>query len=426
MALDTNTSNVTETGPSEVSGVCPFCAHVRSDSVGPCPKCTMEDTPTTRRSTGERIGPWYVLQKKNPTAPGLKFSVLIALIRRGHVTPSSIVRGPTTAQLWKQASQVKGLSRLFGLCWHCRSSVSPESTVCSRCKSAQDISGDPDAFIESLGTLPVMREIPSAVELNSVASEPSPAPVPEVELPVSGASPVSSADSYERPAAVSPRSSTETIMSARELAQVFQLDAKKPTFTQRLGRAIWFLFKAGVVLAIVGVAAGAAVMFFKPELAEQAKEFVKPYINSIRGGSTPSTLPATMPAFVPTTQQSGATSNLNPPTPTPTSIAAAPAPVATKQPEPTRVEPPKPPAADPVEVKPAKPAPASSEIMTMEEAVERGQILRRQAIEAEAKSDWFAAVYLYEQIEKLPKEARPTDLDSRLAAARARAAAKRD
>src|SRR6516162_10245360 len=81
--------------------VCPFCGSLNEDASKPCPKCTLADTPAMRQATKARIGPWYVLQTRNPAAPGMKFATLQALMRKGLVTATSIVRGPTTHQLWR-------------------------------------------------------------------------------------------------------------------------------------------------------------------------------------------------------------------------------------------------------------------------------------------------------------------------------------
>jgi hypothetical protein len=94
--------------------ICPFCGLAREitedfDPSTPCPRCTLADTPTTRNATKARIGPWHVRQVRNPWAPGMRFETLLALVKRGQVTRDSIVRGPTTHQLWKRASEVKGL-----------------------------------------------------------------------------------------------------------------------------------------------------------------------------------------------------------------------------------------------------------------------------------------------------------------------------
>ncbi len=145
--------------------VCPFCAYVRenADAGGACPKCTLDDTPANRRATAQKIGPWFVLQYSNPTAPGMKYSILMMLASRGKITPASIVRGPTTQQYWTTAGQVRGLSRLFGLCWHCQLKLSSITSICPHCDHSQEPPPDPNVFLElSHGNAresAVMREI---------------------------------------------------------------------------------------------------------------------------------------------------------------------------------------------------------------------------------------------------------------------------
>src|SRR5579864_4761005 len=89
--------------------VCPFCGTVKDQPETPCGRCTMENTSATRQATKARIGPWYVMQTRNPAAPGMRFETLLAFVRKGRIKPRSIVRGPTTHQLWRFAAQIKGL-----------------------------------------------------------------------------------------------------------------------------------------------------------------------------------------------------------------------------------------------------------------------------------------------------------------------------
>lgn len=304
--------------------VCPFCAHVRGkDAGGACPKCTMEDTAGTRRSTGERIGPWFVLQRKNPTAPGLRFSVLLTLARRGHVTGKSIVRGPTTGQLWRYAAEVKGLSRLFGVCWHCKASVSPDALTCPKCKSAQEIPDDPDVFLENHAAVPMMRDLPETTEElagfseapitgNTPESLPARMPRPNGQNGPNGRSerridrkPTGAARDIERagggfdnvedltraltlhapPDAADGRGvrrtngrvTSEPILSASELATAFQLDAPR-SFGRRARSGIWKATKVVVVLGVIVIAAGAATAYFKPEWRHLAQEQAQPYV----------------------------------------------------------------------------------------------------------------------------------------------------
>src|SRR5439155_13697291 len=61
---------------------CPYCgAIINADSASsPCPRSTIEDTPATRAATKSRLGPWYVLQTRNPAAPGMKWTTLLTLV----------------------------------------------------------------------------------------------------------------------------------------------------------------------------------------------------------------------------------------------------------------------------------------------------------------------------------------------------------
>jgi hypothetical protein len=400
--------------------VCPFCANIRtSDAVGPCPRCTMEDTATARRSTGERIGPWFVLQRKNPTAPGLRFNVLLALARRGHVTVKSIVRGPTSGQLWRFASQVKGLSRVFGLCWHCSASISPEAISCPRCKSPQDVPGDADAFLETPANLPVMRDVsgestlPSEDDLDraaqAVADEADPI-VPVPEEVVNAAARRAASIGQAASGTTAPRTASETIMSARELAAVFSLDSRPTGLRHRAGRAAGTMAKFAAAIFLLGGGAIAAALVAKPEwrapLIRMANEFVHP------SSTQPTTLPTANTPAVPQVLSKSVTLGTPPPAPAP-----KPAPVTPVQPEPVEPKPADAPAlqAEPepkptVILPPESSKPVSAPEMSLDDAVNRAAELRRQALEAESRSEFERMVKTLEEIETLRSDAHPIDL----------------
>lgn len=167
--------------PPRTRHVCPFCGTLNDTPVGPCVKCTMQNTPQTRRVTRGRIGPWYVLQSRNPAAPGMKFDVLVGFIRKGQVTARSIVRGPTTHQFWRYAAHVKGLSREFGLCYSCGVDISTESNLCPHCGKLQEPPVNPDTLLEGQTPL-VSRSINTRVAamVSPIEVEAAPSSIPEM------------------------------------------------------------------------------------------------------------------------------------------------------------------------------------------------------------------------------------------------------
>ena len=271
--------------PLEGRHVCPFCGAVNETMEGPCPNCTMTNTAETRKATKSRIGPWYVLQSRNPAAPGMRYETLLGFVRKGRVKARSIVRGPTTHQLWRFACQVKGLSREFGLCYSCGGSIERDAQLCPQCNRLQDTPADPDVFLEGQPTpaaqdsvappvasksaspaealqeahqgpifkelkLPPLTEVPPAAP-PPAARPPVPAPAPapgagsgaqppfpaaapstayaphtlQAVPPAAPAAPAAPAHAGQNPAGGRPprRNANDVFLSAKDLAAAFQL-----------------------------------------------------------------------------------------------------------------------------------------------------------------------------------------------------------
>lgn len=79
-------------------------------------------------------GPWYVLEHLRPF-PGVALDRIVRQIRRGLITETSIVRGPSTDYQWRFAVETPGLCRYFGKCWHCHHNVGPADSYCQGCLS---------------------------------------------------------------------------------------------------------------------------------------------------------------------------------------------------------------------------------------------------------------------------------------------------
>lgn len=396
--------------------VCPYCGHQTAHGSEPCPRCTMEDTPSTRQATKTRIGPWYVLQSRNPAAPGMKYATLLALINKGHVTPRSIVRGPTTHQMWRYAAHVRGISREFGLCFSCGGSIDRGSGICPHCQRSQDPPADPDVLIETRAVAQPQppqaaqeqfNEPPTSYaqrmrELNKQRVTGEPEKRIDTNLPV----PARSKGDLAR------RSAGGRVVSAMELAAALQDDPNHADVASPRWRAM----KVIALLLLVAVIGAGGFFYFMPEYRAPALTWVNDTKASIQdkwnsmqweGTKAPVAKPAD-PA--PVARQAPM------PIPAP-DVEPAPAPeVAVKPPAAQMAAAPVAPTPT-VETPPAAPeikAPTAPAAVDPSAALDQARTLWRQAIDAEARQDFSGATKLYEQIKRLPSDAWPAGLQLRL------------
>jgi len=235
--------------------LCPFCGQLNDPGQRPCGRCGMEDTPGTRQATQSRVGPWSVLQQRNPLAPGMNFQTLLLLIRKGRITARTIVRGPTTGQFWRYAGRTKGLSREFGLCWSCGQNVQPSARVCRACQHLQEPPLNPDVLLER-------PERPRGPAAAAPASAPSPANPAATTLAANPAW-------------------LETLLIQRGRPGISTSGLDQPLDLRGLesispghggGLRTWKAIALAVVLA---VAAAALVVYLSPTLREQAMQWLR-------------------------------------------------------------------------------------------------------------------------------------------------------
>ncbi len=410
----------------------------------------MENTPATRNSTRGRVGPWYVLQKRNPAAPGMKYETLIKFIRKGRIQPKAILRGPTTSQLWRYAASVKGVSREFGLCYNCGRDIETTANRCPHCSRDQRPPADPNALLESTATAkPTARPQPVQDDVDlredTVFGEPSPEPAaPAVKQatvtpaapfsaapisnPAPSAFPSPSRDEVDRQEIAAGRLAREQAprdpsknaptLSAKELATAFQLDFTP--VARRRRRKISKTLVAIILLLVLGGAGTAAYMKI-PEFHNQIDGWYTKASTKIQEltAGTPATNKPAPPSLDNLTLLSKPTNSVVSPAvknPPPTATSVDPSPRNSSNPSPTPkpdqvVETPK-----PIEVTTPKPT------MTLDEAYDLSRKLWRQANDAEAQGDWATAVARYERIKTLPEKAQQKGLDLRLSAAKAKLA----
>ena len=481
-----------------VMSVCPFCGAICEKNDSPCPRCKMENSALTRQATRARIGPWYVMQARNPSAPGMKCNTLLALIRKGQITPRSVVRGPTTFQLWRFAARVKGISREFGLCYSCGAELQRTSTFCPRCSRSQELPPNPDVLLENepQAAKTVYRQVNPRPEAPGSVPMETPPPPPARPAPVAEAEP----DRQSRPATQIPSAAEtmaelaeipsphnapaemqsrarqrpqEGILTPRELAAAFSIQYD-PTMDgsrqpPRGGTAKNLMFAALLLLVIGG---GVSVFYFVPSLRERFVAWVQDSSpapatsaqTSNQQKSVPEATPAWM-SYVPdetppittpakpsssgTSSVTGASnstsgnssfgnsssgksssgkSSLGPPTsddklPAPNHSPAS----AENSP------PPAPPASPPVAVSqntpplvidspvttstPVDADGSAAETVTKLRESSGGDLdslamkLRNSGLDAEARQDYTTALYFYQQVESLPNDHWPSDID---------------
>jgi len=433
----------------------------------------MENTALTRQATRARIGPWYVMQARNPAAPGMKCSTLLALIRKGQVTSKSVIRGPTTHQFWRFAARVKGISREFGVCFSCGTRLDSKAVECPRCGKGQELPANPDTLLEGdLPTGPVgyedVKSFPppaddsrmghaavetATLEMDNLKSrrpvtppEPATGPTEAEEYSVAVPSPTAvpppaktqqpptpgpvkpnlaglTSDSGSRPRQQRPKRQ-DNVLTARDLATAFSLQYEpysRPGQRRksRLGRAIVMT----IVLLLMG---GGALIYFVPSLQDKAIAEYHQLVPQSSGSVVTPVRQAhvTTPAPSDTPPWSAKLPKVETPITTPTAPVAAPetpvaAPTAPSNSSETKAPAPQPAAAN---LPPAS-SDAGAVAASDEDLDQLAMKLHNQGLDAEARHDYASAVGYYQQIEKLPREHWPADTQELLNAAQQRAAA---
>ncbi|MGD0464399.1 MAG: hypothetical protein ABSB74_18095 [Tepidisphaeraceae bacterium] len=464
-----------------VMSVCPFCGAISEKTEGPCARCKMENSAMTRQATRARVGPWYVMQSRNPSAPGMKCSTLLALIRKGQISPRSVIRGPTTYQLWRFAARVKGISREFGLCYSCGGEVQRTSTFCARCSRSQELPPNPDALLEheTQAAKAVYRDVkaprpptPASVERprpETAQAEPlrpaadaQPDPLrggrSQTQIPSAAETMAELAElpsPHNAPSEMQTRPRQrpqEGVLSARELAAAFSLQYDPtmdvPGSRRRRGGVGKRLIAVAAMFVVFG--GTAATFYYVPSLRQRIINWVQDA--SPPAGASSDTHAVISPPQKPLSVQTP-TWMMPPPIDSPpitTPVATAP-----KQPgdvaalsynlppvpKPTAVEQPASVVQPSHDSQPASPSVATNIVVPgpndarTAAAAANSQKLRQSAagdldtlamqlrgngLDAEHREDFAAAEYYYQQVEQLPRDHWPGDIDQLLKVAHQR------
>ncbi len=114
---------------------CVSCGQLVRRELHECDECGQDLSPEMIEKMRTHAGPWYVLEHVRPF-PGVSLDRVVRQVRRGLITETSIVRGPSTEYQWRFAVETPGLCRYFGKCWHCLQPVAPADTHCRACLSS--------------------------------------------------------------------------------------------------------------------------------------------------------------------------------------------------------------------------------------------------------------------------------------------------
>lgn len=115
--------------------VCPYCG-VLQPPTDACVGCGTALDAETRRETAARMGPWFIRSEAHPYMPGCSWQQMALFVSGGVVTGDTIIRGPTSRQLWTLARRVPGIAHLLGFCHACRASVDPALEACPACRAS--------------------------------------------------------------------------------------------------------------------------------------------------------------------------------------------------------------------------------------------------------------------------------------------------
>lgn len=114
---------------------CPLCGETQYEQ-SVCKQCGGKLDADGLLLAEASFGPWFIRDEDNPFAPGMTYDLLVEKIGDKKLNRFSLVRGPTTRQLWILAKRVPGIAHLLGRCHRCDEHVDPTSLACHMCDVA--------------------------------------------------------------------------------------------------------------------------------------------------------------------------------------------------------------------------------------------------------------------------------------------------
>ncbi len=112
--------------------LCPYCGNTQTRA-DRCEACGGYFEPLSRQATQIAMGPWFVRDRQQPFRPGCSYETIKKMIAAGRITPTTIIRGPSTHQFWSLARNIRGISHLLGYCHNCHAHVKATDMACATC-----------------------------------------------------------------------------------------------------------------------------------------------------------------------------------------------------------------------------------------------------------------------------------------------------
>jgi len=128
---------------------CVSCGELMRREGKYCEFCGQEHSLAMLSRMEAHAGPWYVHEHVRPF-PGVTLERLIRQAKRGVLTASTIVRGPTTHHQWRFAGETPGLCKYVGMCFNCLGAAADTEVYCPSCGIHLDrVPGDTESQPET-------------------------------------------------------------------------------------------------------------------------------------------------------------------------------------------------------------------------------------------------------------------------------------
>jgi len=114
--------------------ICPWCGEPQPVQES-CRACHRGFDAQMRSELLSAMGPWFIRNEGKPFEPGFSYARLEEMIRAREIDRNTIVRGPTTRQMWTAARRTPGLAHLLGYCFACDERVHHEARSCPSCSA---------------------------------------------------------------------------------------------------------------------------------------------------------------------------------------------------------------------------------------------------------------------------------------------------